>query len=444
MPKVQMLSEEQKNAIENYGDSIQTLQDFVTAVRTRPGQFIGPIHAAGLLNMMRETWQNSLDQIIDPNSPGNWFSFYYNENTLEVEVVDNGLGLPFDDMVRILTQQYTSKNYTKHKGEYSSGYNGVGIKIVKSLSKTFIAESYRYDGKAVRLEFEKGYATTEEPVPIKNKDSHQGTRIYFVPDEEVLGDMDLHWNIVYKLIKDMLSMTPIGSRVDFKAIDTNGVEHKESIINKDGIITNLITKIKNPLTKPITVFSDDGVHKLEAAFCFDTENPDDMISVTSFSNFCPTKEGTHIDGTIDGICRWFVNYMNKIFLSNQKAKSKTVVSSVDIKSGLCLMIAAAHLEPQFTGQAKEILSNPDMEGFCKDTAMRGLDDWSKSNPNDLAKLCKYFKDIADARMKMDKEKIKIVTKYTANALTGLPDKYAKPTKHRKELIIVEGDRAHCL
>ena len=59
------------------------------------------------------------------------------------------------------------------------------------------------------------------------------------------------------------------------------------------------------------------------------------------------------------------------------------------------MISAAHLDPEFTGQAKERLSNEDMLGFWKEVVMKGLDQWSKDNPADLAKISKFFKEIAE-------------------------------------------------
>ena len=96
------LSEEMKQNIDNYGSNIKTLKDFVSACRLRPGQFIGPINGPGLLNMMREIFQNSLDQMVSNTSPCDWFRFFYDERTLEVIVEDNGSGFPFDDIYRIL------------------------------------------------------------------------------------------------------------------------------------------------------------------------------------------------------------------------------------------------------------------------------------------------------------------------------------------------------
>lgn len=124
MAKVK-LTDEQQQAIQTYSSEIKTLEDFVTAVRRIPGAYLGPIGSGGYLNMIREIFQNSIDQVIDTTSPANYISVYYNMQTLEVVVSDNGKGLPFDAMMRILTNPHTSKNYVKQKGQYSSGRHGV-------------------------------------------------------------------------------------------------------------------------------------------------------------------------------------------------------------------------------------------------------------------------------------------------------------------------------
>ena len=445
MPGNKQLSKEMIESINNYGDQIKTLKDFVSACRLRPGQFIGPIGGPGFLNMMREIFQNSFDQLIEADSPCDWIRFFYDERTLEVEVEDNGKGFPFDDIYRILTAQYTSKNYEKKLYQYSSGLNGVGAKVVNALSDSFIVESYRYDGKAIQVEFHKGYPKANKPKSIPNKQNRQGSKVTFIPDQEIMGEINLEWKMVYKLIKQIVSLGPIGARVDFEAIDINGKRFTESIINKDGILTDLIMKVKHPLIKPIMVKADDGMRKIECAFCYDSgdeQGPFDDVLVTSFSNFCPTIKGTHVDGCIEGITRWFMTYMNTIYLANQKAKDKLKIVAADVKVGLNIMISAAHLEPVFTGQAKEILSNTDMVGFCKEAIMRGLDEWSKANPQDLARLSKFIKDIAEVRQKSEASKAKIVTKYQSNVITGLPSKYIRPLgKEDVELIIVEGDSA---
>ena len=398
----------------------------------------------GFLSLIREVAQNSIDQIVDPSSPADRASLFYNEQTLEVEVSDNGKGFPFNDMVRIVTAQHTSKNYTKKKGEYSSGMHGSGLKVVNALSTECHIYSYRYDGTAMQLDLKEGYVVGKGPKPIKNKEKKQGSIVKFVPSTEVLGELNLSWKRVYGLIRDIISLTPIGSQLFFEAIDKNGVKHAEHIINKDGIISKLINEVSNPLCKPIVIGFDNGDFKLDAAFCYDMgtdDNPvSDSESVTAFANLCPTLSGQHITGTIDGICKWFSKYMNDIYMKN--SKSKLQIKYADIKMGLNVMISGFCLESVFVGQAKEQLAVPEMEPFCRSTIMNGLDEWSKANPNDLQKLCKFFKDMAELRTKQESGKSKIVSTYKANSLSGLPRKYKKPLVNKDvELVIVEGDSA---
>lgn len=437
------LTEEQKLAIDNYGSRIKTLKDFMEAVQKRPTMYIGSIGTKGAKNCNREIFQNCIDQILDPDSPANWFSYHIDERTGEVIVADNGSGLPFDEIIRILTTQHTSKNYDRRPGEYPTGYNGVGAKIVNGLSSSYIVESYRYDGTAVRMEFENGYPLYDKPKKIPNKEKRQGLTTTFVLNPDIMGEMNLEWKSMYNLIKLMLSTLPIGTHCSFSAIDKNGKSFKEEIINTDGIVTDLIMKVKNPINKPIIIGMDDGFHKLDCAFCYDAdEDSEEGTNITSFCNSCPTIGGTHVDGTIDGITRWFCNYMNNIYLANQKSKDKLRIMPIDIKGGLNIFISAAHIEPQFNDQAKEILGNTDMVAFCKDTAIKGLDEWSKSNPQDLTKLCKFFKEMAELRVKQESGKAKIATKYTKNPIKNLPAKYIRPLQNdHVEFIIVEGDSA---
>ena len=135
----------------------------------------------------------------------------------------------------MVTKNHTSKNYNKQKGQYSSGLHGSGLKVVNALSDKCTIDSYHYSGKAKRFELENGYVK-KAPYNIPNKSCKQGSRVYFVPSTDILGDLNLDWRDVYKLISRILSLTPIGSVVDFVGVDKKGVEHKEHIVNKDGII----------------------------------------------------------------------------------------------------------------------------------------------------------------------------------------------------------------
>lgn len=430
-----------KKNIDKYSEKISTIKSFVEAVRQMPGMYIGPIGDAGFLNMIREIFQNSIDQLIDPNSPCNNVYIEYNMMDLSVTVRDNGLGIPFNDMKRVFTEQHTSKNYTKEIGEYSSGLHGVGAKVVNALSTIFICESYKYTGEAKRLELHEGIAISD-PIDIPNPMYIQGTTIYFKPNTTVMGKIHLDGEVVLELVKRILALTNIGNTIDFKLIYANGEEYVERLVNNDGIITDLKNRVAKPFIKPVVISNDTGRMKLDMSFVYDTvTSGDEMESIVSFCNFCPTSGGTHVIGVLDGIYTFFLDYMNNIYLVNN---TKIKVKQVDIKSGLNVFISAAHLKPIFTGQAKEILSNDDMKLFCKSTVIDGLNQWAINNTNDLDKLAKMFKEFAEIRIKSESEKIKVTNKFNASAITGMPLKYIKPEgkpSDKLELIICEGDSA---
>ena len=438
------LSKEMIKNIDNYTNEITHIQGTINQIRARPGMYIGPIGAPGLLNMFREIFQNAVDQLLYINSPCDYIQVIYDERDYHVTVMDNGMGIPFDKIVEIYTEGHTGKNLGKKKpGDYSAGTNGIGGKAANALSEYFDVKSYRYDGTCKHVRFEKGKLKKEET--IKNPDKLQGTRVEFIPDHSIMGETPLDSGLVYTLIRDTLSLLPIGSKIDYTSIAKNSKSYHELMVNEDGIVSNIYGKCMSMLIPPILGSKDTGFMKLDFAFTFDQEDLSGE-DISSYANMCPTSNttmNTHVQGVLDGISTWFCNYMNKTYLTDRE-KQRLKITSVDVKTGLKLMISAWHLEPQFTGQAKEIFSNADFRPFAKDVVMATLDEWAKSKSQDLLKACKFLKDVGNARLKADTEKVKVTAKYTKSATSGLPDKYDPPSGPASlgwELFIVEGDSA---
>lgn len=434
------MNQSMEENIRNYSQEIKTMESYAKAVRETVGQYLGYKGNKGFINMIREIFQNSVDELMKDASPCDEIWVMYNEPLKEVVVRDNGRGIPFNDLIRVFTNPHTSSNYSDSKkpGEFSSGRHGVGSKVTNAVSEYFIVESYIL-GEARRAKFADGEPDGDIEV-ISNKSNYQGTVVTFRPSFEVMGEITTTTAEVLALIKSIVPLLKIGAKINFDAIDKYGKKFHETIINEHGIITGLINKTTNPLVKPI-VFVDMNPEKTmraNIAFTYDATDPG-MEDITAFSNFCPTTgESKHITGFIDGLTTFFKNYMNKIYL----AKSKIVCANSDIKCGLKAMLDVAHLTPTFSGQAKEVLSNDEMHPYVKSVVMRGLDQWIKDNPTALQKLCKYFKDVAEIRIRGEKEKVKLSSTYQSSIISGMPKKYIKPTgKEHLELIIMEGDSA---
>lgn len=433
------LSEEMIQNIDHYGKEIITLENFVKVVRQNPGYQLGDIGNNGIKNASREVWQNSFDEMDKASSPCTWVKIMFDERVCGFTIEDNGRGIPFGDILRIFSDPNTSSNYIKKEGEFSSGLHGVGAKVTNAVSKVFIVESYRYTGEARRIEFHEGYVWDKGEVAIPNKEKKNGTKIYFEPSREALGDFNITWKDVYKWLQHIAPLNNIGDVIYFTGIDSKGNVYEETLKNEDGIFTYLIRDTESPLIAPIELHRNNGIMKVDCAFTWDTsETSTDHI--TAFANKCPTLFGTHIKGFEEGITAFFVNYMNKIYLSNQKKKI-TVIKN-DIKCGLKAVVSAFHIKPIFDGQSKTKFTNPEMESFLKDTIFELMDAWTRENPKDLTTLCKYFKDIAEVRLSVDKQKIRLTDKYNKSKLTGLPSKYVAP-KNKKggEFFITEGDSA---
>lgn len=428
--------------IKNYSKQIKTLKDYVEAIRTNLGVYIGFQDERGCLHLIKEVIGNAIDEINRASrglSPCTEITVEFTEGPCITKISDNGRGIPFDLALNIMTNLHTSSNYTKEKYDYTCGIHGLGLKAVGALSEFLILESHIL-GESRKLEFKEGQPTTKEMVPYKSK-IPQGTQITFAPTREVMTGLD---NVkvldVLKMVKEMTMLTPIGSTVYFKGTYPNGEVYTEKIVNEDGILADLINKTINPLIKPIVIHNDTGEMKADISFTYDA-NDMGIEDISSFNNGNRTvAHGAHVEGFIDGLTKYFRNYMNKIYLAN--SRSKIVITNNDIKTGLKAIVATALLSPIYAGQNKEILTSIEIKPYVSELVTQALENWSKENSSDLQKLCKYFKDVAEIRLKSEEGKEKLKTRYNKSSVTGLPAKYIKPTgKEHLEFIICEGDSA---
>ena len=426
--------------IKNYSKQIKTLKDYVEAIRQTYGVYIGYNNEIGCLHLIKEVIGNAIDEINRASrglSPCTEIAVEFTEGPCITKVSDNGRGIPFELAMNIMTNLHTSSNYEKQPYDYTCGTHGLGLKATNALSGFLILESHIL-GESRKLEFVEGKPKTKDMVPYKSN-IKQGTEITFAPSTEIMTGLENVRVIdVLQMTKEMAMLTPIGSVVYFKGTYKNGEVYTEKIVNEDGIIADLINKTTNPLFKPIIISDDTGQMKADIAFTYDA-NDINMEQISSFNNGNKTVGGgTHVDGFIDGLTKYFRNYMNKIYLNNSKSKL-TVINS-DIKSGLICIVSTALLYPAYTGQNKEILSNDEIKPYVSNLVYSALENWAKENSGDLQKLCKYFKDVAEVRVKS--EAVKLKDKYQASSVTGLPAKYIKPSgKTGLELIIAEGDSA---
>lgn len=431
-------TKEQIEKIKSYNKQIRTIENFAEAVRKTVTQYLGYTGNKGFINMIREIFQNSADELMKEDSPCDEIWVAFSEPIQEIAIRDNGRGIPHDSIVRVFSSQHTSSNYDKKPGEFSSGRHGVGAKVTNACAEYFNVESYIL-GVGKEVKFKLGDHNTAEIKDLPNVANKQGTTVTFRPYEDTMGKTTVTCEDVLRLIYSLVPLLKQGAKINFIGETRDGVKVKDVIFNKDGLMDGLNRIVTKPIIAPPIQFGalrDDKRMRADIVFTFDSV--DDNQIIMSYGNFCPTRDGTHVEGFIAGLTKYFRNYMNKFYLNKN---SKLNITNSDVLVGLKAIVTCSHMEPEFTGQSKEIISNTDLVPFVRDLTESALEEWSKRNNNDLQKICKYFKDIAEVRTKSENEKAKIKAK-NVSSISGLPSKFVRPTgKENLELFIMEGDSA---
>ena len=426
--------------IANYIDEFRKYKTFSEAVRHLPGMYIGATGNIGWKACIREIFQNSIDEMIKKESPCNEVTLLFNEIDQSATVIDNGRGIPHGHIIDIYTSAHMSTNFeeTKKPFEYSSGTHGVGGGVAMALSEDMEIISVIF-GKAHQVRFHRGEPWKKGELELKKSpDFPQGTYIYLKPDVDIIGQTNLTVDEIYNsLVMKIFPLIPIGYKINFEGQRYDGTKVEQHLINTDGIKGTLMRKIAKPLVDPIEFEQDTGIMRVHAIFSYDPSDMNDKEDIDSYANYTPC-DGAHVQGFLEGLTSYFMAYMNKIYLKN----AKITVNSSDIKTGLKCVIDADHLHPTFEGQGKVAINNQDLRKFVSDLTKKAIDAWAKVNPNELNRLGKYFKEIAEIRSKLETGKTKLSNNYAKSIISGDPAKYVKPTgtKHL-ELFIVEGDSA---
>ena len=210
-----------EESIRNYGNKIEHIETFVAAIRKLPGMYIGALGDTGWKSCIREIFQNAVDEMIRKESPCHYVKIIFDERNQSAVVEDTGRGIPHGKIIEIYASSHTSSNYTKSKGQYTSGVHGVGSGVAMALSKRFEINSYVL-GEARQVIFESGIPVNDKEVKITCPSGRQGTTIYMEPDLDVLNEVNMTCEDILDLVLKVYPLVNIGDRIDFIGIDASG------------------------------------------------------------------------------------------------------------------------------------------------------------------------------------------------------------------------------
>ena len=435
---------------QNYeADSIKVLKG-LEAVRKRPGMYIGDTDdGTGLHHMVYEVVDNSIDEAlagycknikVEINSDGT------------ITVSDDGRGIPVDihkgekksAAEVIMTQLHAGGKFDHNSYKVSGGLHGVGVSVVNALSKKLELEINR-DNKKYFIEFKDGNAKA----PLKQiwKSSTTGTKITFLPSNEIFSSTKFSSQIIQKRIRELAFLN---KGIKLIVVDKTQKKEKISEYKFDGGLNEFINylnqkkdKLKNKngndlFKKPISLEGAKNGIEIECSLEWNSAYSEEVYAYTN--NIYQKDGGTHLLGFRSALTRVVNKYVSD---NNILKKSKLSISGDDIKEGLTALLSIKMPDPKFSSQTKDKLVSSEIRNIVETFINEKLSIWFDQNPAVIKIVLLKIIQAAQARDVARKAR-ESVRRKGALELTGLPGKLAdcqNPKRDGTELFIVEGDSA---
>lgn len=430
----------QKNDNSYDSSQIQVLEG-LDPVRKRPGMYIGSTGYEGLHHLIKEIADNSIDEAIAG------FATKINVTMLSdggVRVEDDGRGIPVDmhpktgksTLETALTILHAGGKFGGGGYKVSSGLHGVGSSVVNALSARFIAEVSR-EGQLYRMEFEQGI-TRSELQKLGKSHIESGTSITFYPDPAIFKetvDFDYKWVVNY--LRHQAYLTK-GIYVSVKDERTN---QREAFYFEGGIQSYVRhLNIGKDVVSDNVFYVEKQIE--EALIEIAVQYNDTFVEIVKpFANNVLTPDGgTHIVGFRSALTRVINDYARKSGLLKEKEENLT---GDDIREGLTAVILVKLPDPQFEGQTKNKLGNPEVRRYVEQVMNEYFSYYLDENPNVAKKIVGKALLAARARKAARAARDNVIRKGALDGLS-LPGKLADCSSKSpvdSELYIVEGDSA---
>ncbi len=452
-------TEEIKAAQQEYSaSSIQVLEG-LEAVRKRPSMYIGDVSERGLHHLVYEVVDNSIDEAMAGFCTN--ITVDINEDN-SITVKDNGRGIPTgmhpkehrSALEVVLTVLHAGGKFNKNSYKVSGGLHGVGVSCVNALSDLLIAEIHR-EGKIHVQKYSKGKPIT--PVEIVGDCSDSGSFITFHPDPEIFTQTTVYkYETLAARMRELaylnkgirITLTDKRNLVDEFVKDENGdskatgnkIFKSEVFYSEEGLkefIKYLDAGAEELIPEPVCVNSDKII-PIDIALQYNTGYSEKIYSYVN--NINTIEGGTHLQGFKMGLSRSLKNYAEK---NNLLAKLKDPLAPEDFREGLTAVISVKVAEPQFEGQTKTKLGNPEATSAVSQATSAAMDMYLEENPK-LAKIIIEKVVLAATARNAARKAREMVQRKTVMTGAGMPGKLADCSERdpgQCELFLVEGDSA---
>lgn len=423
-------------------ESITVLSGLEPVIK-RPAMYIGDTGFRGFHHLLWESLDNATDEALAGFCDEIEIVIY---DDFKISVSDNGRGIPVDihpktkksALETVMTTLHAGGKFQKGAYKVSGGLHGVGISVVCALSKWMKAEVYR-DGKIYAQEYSHGKPKTK--VEVVGKSEITGTKITFQPSSEIFKDQSSLIKFDLKtILEHCRQQAYLTKKTQYKIIDQR-TNFEYTFYYEGGILSYVrhLNKNKNVLNElPIYIEKQIDSTLIEAAIQY---NDDFIERVFSFANNIYTSEGgMHVTGFRGALTRAINDYARKqkILKDNQPN-----LTGEDVREGLTAVISVKLPDPQFEGQTKAKLGNPELKTFSEQVVYEGLSRYFEENPTPARRTVEKCFISASARLAARAARETVLKKGMLDSMT-LPGKLADCSERdpkKSEIFIVEGESA---
>ncbi|RYZ84487.1 MAG: DNA gyrase subunit B, partial [Proteobacteria bacterium] len=422
------------------GSQIQVLEG-LEPVRKRPGMYIGSTGYDGVHHLIKEIADNSIDEAIAG------YATKISVMILEdggITITDDGRGIPVDKNAKtglstletVLTVLHAGGKFGNGGYKVSSGLHGVGSSVVNALSTKLIAEVVR-EGQLYRMEFEQG-ATTLPLRKLGKTDRPTGTRITFYPDPTIFKETI---TFDYKWVVDYLRHQAYLTKGIYVSVRDERSKERTAFYFEGGIQSyvkhlNVGKEVVNDSVFYVDKQVEDSGVEIAVQY-----NETYIETVKPFANNVLTPDGgTHLIGFRAAMTRVINDYARKNSLLKEKEDN---LSGEDIREGLTAIILVKLPDPQFEGQTKNKLGNPEVRRYVEQIMNEYFSYYLEENPDVAKKIVGKALLAARARKAARAARDNVLRKGALDGM-GLPGKLwdcSSKSPSDSEIYIVEGNSA---
>ncbi len=431
-------------AVGVYNAESITVLEGLEAVRRRPGMYIGGVDKAGLHHLLWEIVDNSVDEVM--NGHATRIVVTLGKDGRTVSVADNGRGIPVDRhsktgqsaLETILTTLHAGGKFDNDAYKVAGGLHGVGASVVNALSKSLDVQ-VRREGFVHHQQYRRGKSLG--PVERGEPARGTGTTLTFTPDPDIFGEVQYDPELIAERleVKTYLNKGLMIQFVDDKAGTNLEFRHDGGVVDFLDAV-NARRQDQRVATLPFTLerdSTDDGL-RIDLALAW-TESTDEDIR--SYVNTIPTRDGgTHEQGLREAVR----SAVRKFMEAQDLIKKGLDLKPEDIREGLTGILSICVHEPQFQGQTKDRLNNPEVRSLVDSLVRPRLEDFLLKNRSVGEAIASRVIQSARAREASRAAASQVRRKTAISNRLTLPGKLHdcdSTVAEESELFIVEGDSA---